>query len=78
MSPLVLEAWFGMRLVFLPNLLLLAILSDITPQYDDMQPYYKVDIQEDCPHLAAVPGRMHPLPYPNTSGHKYQTWNPAG
>jgi hypothetical protein len=52
--------------------------SDITPQYDDMQPYYKVDIPEACPHLAATPGRMHALPYPNTSGHKYQTWNPAG
>lgn len=142
----------------------LACNSDITPQYDDMQPYYKKDIAPDCPHvspfaflpaaqtrgnararralvqrsprnerrcstravgvlvlaprlsvggapapnslpallewrlraaidnssrgrtllacwlaqLAALPGRMHHLPYPNCSGHKYQTWNPAG
>merc|ERR1712216_678876 len=42
--------------------------SDITPQYDDMQPYYKVDIQEDCPHLAAVPPGCTPCPTPIQAG----------
>ena len=30
----------------------LACNSDITPQYDDMQPYYKKDIAPDCPHVS--------------------------
>lgn len=26
--------------------------SDITPGYDNMDPYYKADIHEDCPHVS--------------------------